>query len=141
MMHATVVSIGGRGVLLAGGSGRGKSDLALRLIDRGAVLVADDYAEYEVFAGSLIARAPVATAGLIEIRGVGLERLSHQDAVVVALFVDLDPLPERLPELTVRDVRGVAIPEIALAALEASAPLKVEAALRRFGLAVECVPE
>jgi len=42
LVHATAIAIDGRAVLLRGPSGAGKSDLALRLIDAGARLVADD---------------------------------------------------------------------------------------------------
>ena len=42
-LHASSVSIDGRAVLIEGMSGSGKSDLAMRLIDRGATLVSDDY--------------------------------------------------------------------------------------------------
>lgn len=134
-IHATCVSIGGRGVLLLGVSGAGKSDLALRLIDRGAVLVSDDYTLVELRGGRLVGRPPASIAGMMEVRGVGLIEIESAADVPIALLVDLDRLPERLPEEGERtNVAGAPIPVIGLAALEPSAPIKVEYALRQFGL-------
>ena len=134
VVHATCVAIGGRAVLLAGRTGAGKSDLALRLIDRGALLVSDDYTELRKSGGRLLARAPATIAGKIELRGVGLVELDPASDVPVCLHADLDRPPERLPEAAQVPLAGVQIPSVALAALEASAPLKLEQALVRFGL-------
>lgn len=134
IVHASCVSIGGRGVLLAGRSGAGKSDLALRLIDRGAALVSDDYTELRRVGGRLLARAPAAISGKIEIRGVGLIALKPAADVPVCLYADLDCPPERLPDAAAIRLAGQDIPRIALAALEPSAPLKLEYALVHFGL-------
>jgi serine kinase of HPr protein (carbohydrate metabolism regulator) len=134
-VHATAVAIGGRAVLLGGRPGRGKSDLALRLIDRGATLISDDYTHVRRVDGRGIAAAPPAILGKIEVRAVGIVELETAQDVPVALFVDLDAEPPRLPEPgESRMVAGVAIPVAHLAGLEPSAPLKVEAALRLFGL-------
>ena len=135
IVRGTTVSVGGRGVLLRGRSGCGKSDLALRLIDRGAGLVSDDYTEVRVEGGRLLAAAPSAIAGRIEMRGVGIVELSPATDVPLCLVAELDRPVERLPEGPSRvDVAGTPLPAVALAALEASAPLKVEAALRLYGL-------
>ena len=133
-IHASCVAIGGRGVLIAGASGRGKSDLALRLIDRGARLVSDDYTEVRGVEGRLVASAPQRIRGKIEVRGVGIVEMAADADVLVALLVDLDRAPDRLPEPDTRTFAGIAVPCIGLAALEASAPIKVEAALAMFGL-------
>ena len=71
MVHATCVAIGDRAVLLCGPSGSGKSDLALRLIDGGAQLVADDQVVLRAEGGRIVARAPEALAGRMEVRGIG----------------------------------------------------------------------
>lgn len=133
-IHASCVSIGGRGVLIAGPSGSGKSDLALRLIDRGAALVSDDYTELRAAGGRLIATAPERIAGRIEIRGVGLVALDAAGATQVCLFADLAAAVERMPEARARTLLGIAVPAIAISALEASAPIKLERALHLFGL-------
>ncbi|HMC92439.1 MAG TPA: aldolase [Allosphingosinicella sp.] len=135
MVRGTSVAIDGRGVLLRGTSGSGKSDLALRLIDRGAVLISDDYTEVRVRDGRLLARASATIAGKIELRGLGIVTLPAAVDVPLCLLVDLDRVPERLPDGPAPvEVAGTIIPAVALAALEASAPLKVEAALRLYGL-------
>jgi serine kinase of HPr protein (carbohydrate metabolism regulator) len=134
-IHATCVAIDGRAVLIAGPSGSGKSDLALRLLDRGAVLVSDDYTIVELRKGRLTASPPVAIAGKIEIRGVGIVERPCVREVPVALLVDLTQPPERLPEPRSTTIVGIALPTVAVSALEASAPIKVEAALLQQGLA------
>ena len=134
LIHATAVAIGGRAVLLTGASGRGKSDLALRLIDRGAVLIADDQVRLD---DALRASPPPTLAGLIEVRGVGIIALPWVEGVAVALIADLDAVPERLPEPMTRLLLGRAVAVVALAAHEASAPLKLERALRLVTAAVE----
>lgn len=133
-VHASCVAIDGRAVLIAGPSGSGKSDLALRLIDRGAALVSDDYTEVVAIGGRLVASPPPTIAGRIEMRGVGLLDMRFEEGVPVCLLVDLDRPPERLPEGAETEVAGLDVPVIGLAAHEASAPLKVETALRFFGL-------
>jgi serine kinase of HPr protein (carbohydrate metabolism regulator) len=134
LVHASCVAIAGRAVLIAGRSGAGKSDLALRLIDRGAKLVSDDYTELRCLGETLLARAPENLAGKIEVRGVGIVELDVESDVPVCLYVDLDRRADRLPEAEAIPLAGRNIPAIALAALEPSAPLKVEQALLRFGL-------
>lgn len=134
LVHASCVAIGGRAVLLGGRSGAGKSDLALRLIDRGAELVSDDYTELRRVGETLLAQAPATIAGRIEVRGVGIVELPEAAGVPVCLCVDLDSIPERLPEAGMVRLAGVDIPLVALAALEPSAPLKLEQALVKFGL-------
>ena len=134
-VHHSCVAIGGRAVLIAGRSGRGKSDLALRLIDRGAHLVSDDYTLVRRQQGRLLASAPDTISGKIEVRGVGIIELPADRDVPVALLVDLDVDPERLPQGDGRRlIAGVEVPVVGLSALEGSAPIKVEAALTLLGL-------
>ena len=132
-IHASCVAIHGRAVLIAGRSGSGKSDLALRLIDRGAVLVSDDYTQLDREGAALIASPPANIAGKIEIYGVGIVAMPFANSAPVGLLVVVDEAPVRLPEPgDVRTIAGVDIPVIALASLEASAPIKVEWAMRQF---------
>ena len=135
-LHATSVMIAGRVLLLTGPSGHGKSDLALRLIDRGALLLSDDYTDLVVRDGVLYASPPARIAGQMEIRGVGLVDMAFAGEGPVALVLDLDGPPERMPgePLPTIELCGVAIPAITLAAFEASAPIKAEQALLHYGL-------
>lgn len=128
-VHATAVALGDRGVLIVGASGAGKSDLALRLIDRGARLIADDYVEIRVADGRAYGSPPPSIAGRLEVRGIGIAILPYVRDVALALVVDLDTAPARLPERTVRQVEGIEIAGIAINAHDASAPVKVELAL------------
>jgi serine kinase of HPr protein (carbohydrate metabolism regulator) len=134
-IHASSVAIGGRAVLIGGRPGSGKSDLALRLVDRGAKLVSDDYTFVRRVASAALACAPPTIIGKIEVRGLGIVELETEQDVPVALFVDLDHEPDRLPEPGgTRMLAGVSIPTIRLSGLEGSAPIKVEAALKLIGL-------
>jgi serine kinase of HPr protein (carbohydrate metabolism regulator) len=134
-VHTSCVAIDGRAVLIGGRSGKGKSDLALRLIDRGAKLVSDDYTLVRRVRDRLLASPPETIKGKIEVRGVGILEFPIERDVPVALFVDLDMDATRLPvDREERLVAGVGIPVVGLSALEPSAPIKVEAALKHFGL-------
>ncbi|MFC3711489.1 HPr kinase/phosphorylase [Sphingoaurantiacus capsulatus] len=139
-VHGSAVAINGRGVLILGASGRGKSDLALRLIDRGAVLIADDQVALTPRAGLLQADAIATIHGKLEVRGLGIVDLDDAGPAPIALVVDLDGVPERLPEARMLDLAGIALPVIALPPFDASTPLKVELALKRFGLPLEGRP-
>ncbi|MDB5494676.1 MAG: serine kinase of the HPr protein regulates carbohydrate metabolism [Phenylobacterium sp.] len=124
-----------RGALIEGPSGAGKSDLALRMLDRGCRLVADDRVALWVSQGRLFGRAPAPLAGLIEVRGLGLEPVIALPLAEVVLVVRCGE-PERLPEPQTADLLGVSLPIVTIAALEASAPAKLSRALARFDEAV-----
>ncbi|AXJ96575.1 MULTISPECIES: HPr kinase/phosphorylase [unclassified Sphingomonas] len=130
-LHATAIAIDGQAVLLEGASGVGKSDLALRLIDRGATLISDDYTLLVRSAGSLVARAPDTIRGRIEVRGLGILTLPVVQDVPVHLIVRLGEAPVRLPDRRIRRICGIAVREVVLDAMHISAPLKVEWALRQ----------
>jgi HPr kinase/phosphorylase len=137
LVHGTAVAIEGEAVLLRGPPGAGKSDLALRLIDGGARLLADDQATLQRADNRILVRAPAAIAGLIEVRGVGILRVDPVDEAPLALIVDLLPAAaiERLPDDRFEAVLGLAIPLIALAPFEASAAAKLRLARRAFAVA------
>lgn len=137
LIHASAIAIGGRAILLLGRSGSGKSDLALRLIDRGAVLIADDQVYLQRQGERLIATPPRAIAGLIEVRGVGIQTEHYHEGVMVALAIDLEAGAQRLPEPALISYLDVTLPWLAIDPFELSAPLKVERALIRLGLGVE----
>jgi HPr kinase/phosphorylase len=136
-IHASCVAIGARGVLLLGASGTGKSDLALRLIDEGAKLVADDRTILFALKGALHARAPASIKGFLEIRGLGIVKLPVRERVKIALVVQLGREGARLPDLRLYHVPAplkpvLAPPQIALDAHFASTPAKIRAALAAF---------
>lgn len=131
-IHATCVVIKGQGVLLRGAPGSGKSDLALRLIDEGAGLVADDYTELKLDNDKLCATAPSAIQGLLEVRGVGIVRIGCVPRVPVSALFDLVALAdiERLPEPQMERFEGIDIPRYCLHGFDASASAKIRMALK-----------
>ena len=134
-VHASTVAMDGRAVLISGPSGSGKSDLTLRLLDRGFTLVSDDQTLVRRENDRLIASAPPTIAGKLEIRGIGIVDMEHVNDMPVALLVELTSDIQRLPDDNrERPILGVALPLISIDAMAASAPSKVALALDRMGL-------
>ncbi|KQN30756.1 aldolase [Sphingomonas sp. Leaf34] len=117
-------------VMIEGVSGSGKSDLALRLIDRGASLVSDDQTLVVRSGKILLARAPATIAGRIEVRGLGILAMPHVEDVPVGLLVRVDAAIDRMPERRLRRIAGIDVRQVAIDPFHASAPIKVELALR-----------
>lgn len=135
-VHASCIAIDGKAVLISGPSGSGKSDLALRLIDRGFVLVSDDQTLLRKAGDRLVASAPATIAGKLEIRGIGIVEMPTVSDVPVALVVKLTSEIQRLPDDSrERAILGLKLPLISVDATTASAAAKVALALDRFGLA------
>ena len=140
LVHGTCVALGPKAALLRGGSGAGKSDLALRFLalppERGLepLLVADDQVEVEVSGvGSLTASPPATLAGKIEVRGLGILDVPHRASASLVLAVDL-VAPEIVPRMPPENpekvsIAGVLVPLLRLAPFEASAPFKLKLAL------------
>jgi len=134
-VHASTVAAEGRAVLITGPSGSGKSDLTLRLLDRGFILVSDDQTLVRKVGDRLIATAPQTIAGKLEIRGIGIVEMEAAKDVPVALIVDLTSEIQRLPDDNrERPILGVKLPLITVDAMTASAPSKVALGLDRLGL-------
>jgi serine kinase of HPr protein (carbohydrate metabolism regulator) len=131
-IHATAVAIRGKGVLLRGRSGAGKSDLALRLIDGGAKLIADDVVEVEKSGARIEAQAPARLRGKMEVRGVGVLAVPSVARARIVLVVDLvgPDTVERYPEPVFARILGIRIKLLKLWAFEASAPAKLRLAVR-----------
>ena len=142
LVHGTCVALGRLGVLLRGGAGSGKSDLALRFMalpGEGALcpgLVADDQVYVSANPdGTLTASAPPTIAGKIEVRGLGIMQLPFLPDAELVLVCDLvggKDVPRMPPESEKATVlAGVPLPTLRLAPFEASAPLKLKMALLR----------
>ena len=136
-LHASCVAMEGRAVLISGPSGSGKSDLALRLLDRGFTLVSDDRTIVRKDGERLIASAPDTIKGKLEVRGVGIVDVESASDVPVALVVELTSDIQRLPDDSrERLILGTGIPLISVDAMTPSAPSKVALALDQLGLKV-----
>lgn len=126
-IHATCISLDGIGLLLRGPSGSGKSDLALRLMEHSAQLIADDRVDLSQEDGVLIARAPDRLSGLLEVRGVGIIEVPYAPSARVWGLIDLVKRAEieRLPDNRTEILSGVKIPCFQADPWEASAEVKV----------------
>ena len=134
-VHASTVALNGRAVLISGASGSGKSDLTLRLLDRGFTLVSDDQTVVKKDGDRLLASAPPNIAGKLEIRGIGIVEMETVTGVPVALLVELTSEIQRLPdESHERPILGISLPLISIDAMTASAASKVALGLDRRGL-------
>ncbi len=133
-VHATCIEIDGMAVLLRGPPGSGKSDLALRLIDSGARLIADDYTEISVYQGRLIARAPENIRGLIEVRGIGVLNVGSPVQATVGVVIDLVHVDEieRLPEAATTVLMDQALPLFKLSSFQSSTAAKIRLIVRQI---------
>lgn len=131
MVHATCIAFDGRAVLLRGPSGSGKSDLALRAIAEGAQLIADDQVVLARSGEHVIASAPSALCGMIEIRGLGIMRVEAATEAEIALVADLVGAAsiDRLPDRRDCELLGIGLPWLALAPFQSSAVAKLRFAL------------
>ena len=133
-LHASTVASDGRAVLITGPSGSGKSDLALRLIDRGFAFVSDDRTVVKRDGERLLAMPAPNIDGKLEIRGIGIVDVESVSDVPVTLMVELKSDIERIPDDSrERLILGVPVPLISLDAMTASAAAKVVFALDRMG--------
>lgn len=134
--QATCVALNGRGLLIEGPPGSGKSSLALALIDRGAVLVGDDGVLLELRGDRVMASPHPNIAGKLEVRNLGLLDFPAVSEVPVALVVRLDPAAPRFIEAAQEAVlAGMPLPLIRLWPDSPVLALRAELALARYGLA------
>ena len=140
-LHGTVIALGGIGILIRGPSRSGKSALALSTLRRAemlgldAVLVSDDQVFIEVRDGRVVAVAPAAIRGLIEISGVGILREASLDQVALGLVVDLcEPeVIHRLPGTMMTEIAGIDLRLIVLPARQAAFSADVLVSLAQGG--------
>lgn len=130
LLHGSAVRLREKGILLIGRSGRGKSDLALQMIDRGALLIADDQVLISRNGDRLMADAPPQLSGLIEVRGVGIVRLPHAGGVLdLVVDLDIDDEETRLPDAMMATWHGLNLPKIRINAKSPAAIAKINVAL------------
>ncbi|MBN4016639.1 HPr kinase/phosphatase C-terminal domain-containing protein [Rhodospirillaceae bacterium AH-315-P19] len=130
-VHGTSIVWKGVALLLRGPSGSGKSDLALRLVEAGGALIADDRTLLEIQEGRLIASAPPPISGLLEIRGIGIVKVASARPAALELVVDL-VRPEavvRMPEKACCVYLGITLPQVFIAPFEGSAVVKLRYAI------------
>lgn len=109
--HASCVAVDGKGVLICGASGTGKSGLALELMGYGAHLVADDRTVLRRTGDKIHASAPEAIRGKIEARGIGILHADPVEEALIVLIVGLDePETERLPPQRSEQLLGLSVP-------------------------------
>ena len=123
-----------RGVLIEGPSGAGKSDLALRALDQGFQLVADDRVRLWTADGRLFGRAPGSLAGLLEVRGQGVLAVPFVGFCEVVLLAQSGD-PQRTPDPTTVTILGIPVSRLVVDLLHASAPAKIGRALAAFDAA------
>ncbi len=128
-IHTTCINLNGKGVLILGAPGSGKSDLALRLIRHcGAKLVSDDRTDIQISENKIIAHTPSKIAGLLEVRGIGIQKMPYLETTEVNLAIELvkdfKDVP-RLPDKMFYEIGGIKIPCIKLYPFEVSATDKI----------------
>ncbi|WP_020177459.1 hypothetical protein [Methylopila sp. M107] len=146
-IHANCVVVGEAGVLALGPSGSGKSAFSAALIEHAAAkgrfarLVADDRVRLVARNGRLLATAPAGIAGLIERRGLGIQRVPFVVNVVVRLVVELVPSIKRMPEDMDRacELEGLRLPRIAVAQGAPDGPALALATLDTLSRTRDCV--
>lgn len=103
LMHGVFLNIYGKGVIIRGDSGIGKSEIALELIKKGHQLIADDAIELFHISSSIRGRSPKVLKNLLEIRGIGVIDVSKMfgagsvlDSDIVEMIIQLERwLPSR----------------------------------------------
>lgn len=131
MVHGSAVAIGGLGVLLLGPSASGKSDLALRLIDRGAKMIGDDILYIKSTDNVPQLEYAPSIAGKIEVRGVGICTVEYVTSAPLRLIVEFAQDIDRMPAENMRTmIADFSVPLVKLDAFQVSSALKVELALR-----------
>ena len=132
-VHSTSVVIEDSGVLIIGKSGSGKSDLALRLIDSGAMLISDDITICKETEGFIFLFPPLQTKGLLEVREIGIMTVPYVDNIKLSLIVELvDQEVERLPNKKTGKFMNPIIPKIKIYGKNSSSVAKIKLKLNEI---------
>ena len=139
--YATAVTYCGFGILIRGPSGSGKSDLALRLIDDGAGLVADDQVIIKAVGQELYLSPPDSLSGLIEVRGIGVIKIEYVRDIRLRLVVELDPSNEiqRTPIIKEELIKKIPVPVVNMHAFESSVLVKIKIILGYLEKKIELI--
>ena len=98
IIHASSIDINGKGVVILGKSGTGKSNLAIKLISMGAKLISDDQSLLKLTENKIIISKPETTPNFIEARGIGLIEVPFVVSAKLFCFVKITNLElNRLP--------------------------------------------
>lgn len=148
-LHGVLLDVYGKGVLITGESGTGKSEIALELIKRGHILIADDRVDVAKIHNTIVGHSPNLLAGMLEIRGIGIidvakmfgaSALLPRDSIDLVIHLERpDPKTDYArvgnEEDLYTDVLGVEIPTILLPLREGrSTAVIVESAVTNFRL-------
>ena len=150
-IHGGLLSIYGKGVLIRGESGMGKSEIALELIKRGHLLVADDRVDCYRIHNKIVGKAPELLREMLEIRGIGVINVSRMFGVSSVLpkaeinfQVNLEPWKadqdyDRVgfEEKKHENILGIDIPKIVVPVREGrSMAVIIESAVTNYMLSV-----
>ena len=150
-IHGGLLSIYGKGVLIRGESGMGKSEIALELIKRGHLLVADDRVDCYRIHNTLVGKAPELLRDMLEIRGIGVINVSRMFGVSSVLpkaeinfQVNLEPWKADqdydrvgIEEKKHENILGIDIPKIVVPVREGrSMAVIIESAVTNYMLSV-----
>ena len=150
-IHGGLLSIYGKGVLIRGESGMGKSEIALELIKRGHLLVADDRVDCYRIHNKIVGKAPELLREMLEIRGIGVINVSRMFGVSSVLpkaeinfQVNLEPWKADqdydrvgIEEKKHENILGIDIPKIVVPVREGrSMSVIIESAVTNYMLSV-----
>ena len=150
-IHGGLLSIYGKGVLIRGESGMGKSEIALELIKRGHLLVADDRVDCYRIHNKIVGKAPELLREMLEIRGIGVINVSRMFGVSSVLpkaeinfQVNLEPWKADqdydrvgIEEKKHENILGIDVPKIVVPVREGrSMAVIIESAVTNYMLSV-----
>ena len=140
-LYATAITYCDYGVLIRGPSGSGKSDLALRLIDDGASLIADDQVIIKAVRQKLYLSPPDSISGLIEVRGIGVIKINYVRDIRLHLIIDLDQgnKIQRIPIMNKELIKNISVPVFNLNAFEISTLVKIKIILGYLDKKIELI--